>query len=49
MSRGTTLRAVRVPDDLWGAALHKAEKEHTSVSEVIRHLLAVWVEGLVEI
>jgi hypothetical protein len=29
--------------------LRKAETDQTNVSEVIRHLLAAWVEGAVEI
>jgi predicted CopG family antitoxin len=43
MPRGTTLRNVRIPDDLWDAALRKAQDEGRSVSEVIREYLAKWV------
>lgn len=43
MPRGTTLRNVRVPDELWDAALRKAAAEGRSVSEVIRGCLEVWV------
>jgi len=45
MPPGTTLRNVRVADDLWDAALARAEREQTTVSEVIRRLLAEWVEA----
>ena len=45
MSKGTTIRHVRVSDDLWGAALVRADDEHTSVSEVWRELLQAWVDG----
>ena len=47
MSQGTTLRNVRVPDDLWGAALRHAEKNDTTVSDAIRVFLKSWVEGTV--
>ncbi len=49
MSRGTTLRNVRVPDNLWDAALSRAVKDETSVSEVLRELLQAWVDGRVEL
>ncbi len=45
VSRGTPLRAVRVPDDLWGAALRRADTDGTSVSEKIRDLLQQWVDS----
>ncbi len=45
MSRGTTLRNVRVPDDLWGAALRYAGTNNTTVSEAIRALLQKWIDG----
>jgi predicted HicB family RNase H-like nuclease len=41
---GTTLRNVRVPDELWDAALARAEDEGTNVSEVVRELLQEWVD-----
>jgi Arc/MetJ-type ribon-helix-helix transcriptional regulator len=44
MPPGTTLRNVRVPDELWDAALARAEDEHTNVSEVVRELLQEWVD-----
>ena len=44
MPPGTTLRNVRVPDELWDAALARAENEHTNVSEVVRKLLQQWVD-----
>lgn len=40
----TTLRNVRVPDDLWAAALNKATAEGRNVSEVVRELLTRWVK-----
>jgi predicted HicB family RNase H-like nuclease len=43
MSRGTTLRNVRIPDELWDAALRKAGEEGRSVSEVVREHLERWV------
>ena len=49
MSKGTTIRNVRVSDDLWGAALTRAEKEQTSVSEVLRDLLQAWVAGQITV
>lgn len=45
MPPGTTLRNVRIPDQLWDAALARAQDEDTSVSEVIRELLQEWVDS----
>lgn len=45
MSRGTTLRAVRVPDELWHAALAQAEREGVTVSAVIRKALEDFIRG----
>lgn len=42
--RGTTLRNIRVDDELWQAVQAKAEAEGRSVSEVVRELLARWVK-----
>ena len=39
----TTPRTVRVPDDLWDAALEVAAQEDESVSEVIRRALTDYV------
>lgn len=44
MPRGTTLRNIRVPDELWEAAQAKAKREGRNVSEVVRELLARWVK-----
>ncbi len=43
MSRGTPIRNVRVPEELWGRALARAEEEGTSVSAVIVGALEKWV------
>ena len=43
MPPGTTLRNVRVPDDLWDAAGAKAQAEGTDRSDVIRRLLQQWL------
>ena len=43
MSKGTTLRAVRVPDELWDAARTRAQEEGRPLSEVIREALAEYV------
>ena len=40
----TPLRNIRVPADLWDAALREAELDDRNVSEVIRELLARWVK-----
>lgn len=37
------IRAVRVPDDLWTAALKAAESRGETVSEVIRQALGRYV------
>ena len=39
MPDGTPLRNVRVPDDLWYAAMSKALERGESLSEVIRRAL----------
>lgn len=39
----TTLRSIRVDDDLWKAATEIAQTEGRTVSEVVRELLALWV------
>jgi predicted DNA binding CopG/RHH family protein len=46
MSRGTTLRNVRVPDELWDAAKAKADAEGRNVSEVVRTLLEKWLRSM---
>lgn len=42
-SKGTTARNVRVPDDLWQAALEKAASEGTTVSAVLLAALKRYV------
>ena len=42
---GTPLRAFRVPDDLWRIALEVAEREGTTLSEVIRSALRAYVDA----
>lgn len=44
MPPGTTLRNLRVSDELWDAALAKAERDGTTVSEILRTLLQQWVD-----
>jgi len=41
---GTTLRNIRVQEDLWKRAKRKAEREDTSISEVVRRFLDQWVD-----
>lgn len=48
MSAGTPIRTVRIDDGLWDAAKSKAEAEDHGVSEVIRELLARWLEDATE-
>jgi predicted DNA-binding protein len=42
--RGTRHHAIRIPDDLWQAALAKAERRGETVAEVIREALRRYVE-----
>ena len=42
MPPGTTLRNVRINDDLWEAAQQKADEQGTTVSEWIREALTNW-------
>lgn len=44
MPRGTTLRNVRVADDLWQRARAVAEKRNESLSDVIRAALERYVK-----
>jgi predicted transcriptional regulator len=44
MPRGTTLRNVRVADDLWRRALAVAQGRNESLSEVIRAALERYVK-----
>jgi hypothetical protein len=44
VSKGTTLRNVRVPDGLWDAALARAQSEDRALSEIIREALAAYVD-----
>lgn len=40
---GTTLRAIRINDELWSAVQAKAESEGRTVSDVVRDYLKRWV------
>ena len=44
MPDGTPLRNVRVPDDLWQAAMSKALERGETLSEVIRKALEKYVQ-----
>jgi predicted CopG family antitoxin len=39
----TTPRAIRIPDDLWHAALAKAKEREESVSDIVRRALERYV------
>lgn len=43
MARGTTLRNFRADDELWQAALEKAEARGETISEVCRRALREYV------
>lgn len=45
MSRGTTLRNIRIPDPLWSAARAAAEKRNETVSDVVRAALELYVSS----
>lgn len=40
----TTPRAIRIPDNLWAAALEKAQERGESVSDVVRRALERYVK-----
>lgn len=40
----TTPRAIRIPDDLWAAALNKAREREETVSDVIRLALERYIK-----
>lgn len=39
-TKGTTRHAIRIPDELWQAALTKAQERGDKLSEIIRQALA---------
>ena len=39
----TPLRAIRIPDELWRAAMTRAHDAGHDLSTVIRHLLQEWL------
>ena len=43
MPRGTTLRNIRINDELWTAVQSKAADEGKTASEVVREYLEKWV------
>lgn len=45
MSRGTTIRAVRVHDDPWAPALARARREGTTVTAVVVAALTAYARG----
>ncbi len=44
MSKGTTKRAVRVPEALWQPALTLAKERGDNLSDIIRNALRAYVE-----
>ncbi|MBN0040193.1 hypothetical protein JN535_08440 [Cellulosimicrobium cellulans] len=44
MARGTTLRNVRVADEVWEAAKERAAENDETVSEVIRRALVEYIQ-----
>lgn len=44
----TPRRSIRLDDELWNALLVKAAAQDTTASEVIRGLLAGWVNGTLQ-
>jgi len=44
MPRGTTLRNVRVADEVWDAAKERAAENGETVSEVVRRALVEYIE-----
>lgn len=41
----TPIRGIRIPTPEWEAAKAKAAQEGTSVSEIVRIMLQIWVGG----
>lgn len=44
MSKGTTIRGIRIPDDLWAQVKSQAAQDHINVSELVRGLLRGWLD-----
>lgn len=45
MSRGTPTRSIRVPDDVWAAALARADAEGETVSGLLVTVLRAYGDG----
>jgi hypothetical protein len=45
MSKGTTIRNIRISDELWLRAHQHATNTDTNVSEAVRALMEAWVAG----
>lgn len=43
-TKGTTRHAIRIPDELWAAALTKAQERGDKLSEIIRAALVAYLE-----
>jgi hypothetical protein len=41
----TKMRSLRVEDEVWDAAQERAEREHRSLSDVVRVSLRAYAEG----
>lgn len=42
--RGTTLRSLRIPEEVWTAALERAAVDGTTVSDIVRARLIEYAE-----
>jgi len=45
MSRGTPTRSIRVPDDVWAAALARADAEGETITGLLVTVLAAYGDG----
>jgi hypothetical protein len=43
-TKGTTRHAIRIPDDLWSAALAKARERGDKLSQIIRQALVAYLD-----
>lgn len=45
MSKGTPMRYIRIPDDLWHQVQSQAAQDHINVSDLVRGLLRGWLDA----
>lgn len=45
MSKGTRIRTVRIPDDVWERAQQRAEREGRTLSQLMQRVIRRYADG----